>query len=172
MGQVKEIYALPQGNKKKIKVTMDDLKDLDDDRWVEIPDDYLKTPLEGLIETKKSKKHEFIIVVERKQEDEDNPWPRAVGDDWRDNLKTGDILDCKDDQDKWYESVVRRVYPKGHKDLGKICVHNIGWNVKWDENVEIADTEYVRKRHTETFGPHRPRAKKRGYAAYTVSSQT
>ena len=186
LGQIKEIYTL-EGNKKKIKVTVDDLEGLDGDRWVEIPDDYLKTQLDELLSVKEStptpragdadadadamptesiggdgdaaedddagtpddapadapataggdedKKNEFIIVVERKQEDEDAPWPRAniKGDDWRENIETGDILDCKDDQEKWYESVVRRVYPEGHDNFGKMCVHYIGWNVKWDE---------------------------------------
>merc|ERR1712242_100304 len=51
LGQIWEIYKL-DGSKKKIKITPDDLKDLDKERWVEIPDDYLKTQLDELISQK------------------------------------------------------------------------------------------------------------------------
>ena len=222
-GQIWEIYKLA-GNKKKIKITEQDLKDLDKERWVEIPDDYLKTQLDELISVKdpsaatkadsdidnddedgnnedgggggdneaeddapptaggpeeSKKKADFIIVLERKQqtEDEENPmegaWPRAAGDEWRDKLNTGDIVDVKDDQDKWYEGVVRRVWPEGHEWHGKFCVHYIGWNIKWDENLEVANEERVAKRHAHTKGPHRPKPKPgRNYGGSSYSGSS
>jgi len=208
LGQIKEIYT-HQGSKKIKKISLDDFKDLDMNKWVEIPDDYLKTELYEMVSNKedststetatagdenangdnddagtpddnneskegqKKKIPDLIMVLERKQkvesDEKDNGmegvWPMAAGEDWREKLSTGDIVDVKDDQNKWYEGVVRRVYPEGHDDFGKFAVHYIGWNLKWDENLEITDEERVQKRHTHSTGPHRPKQKKR-YGGY------
>merc|ERR1712228_286361 len=84
-------------------------------------------------------------------------WPRTKGDDWRETMKTGDIVECKDEQEKWYESLVRYVYPKEHKTMaGKCIIHYIGWNIKWDEPVDI-DSERICKRYTRYSHAFRPR---------------
>merc|ERR1712154_394370 len=65
-----------------------------------------------------------------------------------------------DDQQKWYESLIRYVYPKDHESMaGKCIVHYIGWNIKWDEPLDINDDERLKQRHSESNGPHRPRKK-------------
>jgi len=209
MGQIKEIYKLntPNAVKKGITISLDDLNTLDQQQWVEIPDDYLKTELNDLIKVKEPSAadptedaaagtagaagavdavadgvqsmaisddaasvddaedapQELIIVVERRQEDADAPWPRAKGEDWRETMAAGDIVDVKDDQNKWYEGMVRWVYPEGHEKFGQFVVHYIGWNVKWDEPLEVKDEERVAKRNATSKGPHRPKkAKSRG----------
>ena len=112
-----------------------------------------------------------IIVIEHKQI-EDPVWPRGYikGDKWRDELETGDIIDVCDTQDKWYESVVRYVFPEDSDKAGKCCVHYIGWNVKWDEEVECKNEERLAKRHEHTKGPHRPRKKEYGGGGYYDNS--
>ena len=198
-GQIKAIYPI---DKNKAKVSEEELANEDPERWVEVPDDYLKTKLDDLFltqqqensqqaaaaestteatadatgtdttddakqpeeETKEEtqeaqQQKDFFIVIEKKQEDKDNPWPRAKGEDWRETLQTGDIIDCKDDQDKWYECLVRHVYPSDHEKHGTFIVHYIGWNIKWDEPLKIADTDRVSQRHCHTSGPHRPKKK-------------
>ena len=80
-------------------------------------------------------------------------WPRAKGDDWRETLQTGDIVECKDEYEKWYETLVRYVYPKEHKTMaGKCIIHYIGWNIKWDEPLDI-DSDRIAKRYTNHWKP-------------------
>mmetsp|Transcript_30044 Transcript_30044/g.47979 ORF Transcript_30044/g.47979 Transcript_30044/m.47979 type:complete len:1184 (-) Transcript_30044:396-3947(-) len=198
-GQVKLIYTID----KKVKVTEEDLADVDPEKWVEVPDDYLKTKLDDIAlnqeepqaaaptdsaaadnaaddanaatdataapteaaDNKQPEEEaktaaqpaapkEFLIAIERKQED--GTWPRAKGDDWKETIAVGDILDVRDEQEKWYETVIRLVGKPDTDHAGKFIVHYIGWNIKWDEWVEI-DSERVEKRHTNTKAPHRPR---------------
>ena len=73
-------------------------------------------------------------------------------------MKVGDFVDAKDDQGKWYESVIR--YIDGTEDDKKLVIHFIGWNPKWDEKLSAMDEERIQKRGTFTKGPHRPRPKK------------
>ena len=103
-------------------------------------------------------KEDSLIVIEKSQMDDkgNRIWPRRKGNNWRETIQIGDIIDAKDEQDKWYETLVRYVYPKGHEHEGKMIVHFIGWNLKWDEILLIEDDERVAKRHTHTRGPHRP----------------
>jgi len=74
-------------------------------------------------------------------------------DNWIDTLQIGDIVDVKDDQDHWYESVIRSIE---HRDNRKILyLHYIGWSKKWDEAIYADDVDRIAKRNTETKGPHR-----------------
>ena len=190
----KPIYPI---DKSRAKVTEDELKHEDDDRWLEIPDDYLKTRLDDIF-----KDEEVLIVVERRQSKaqlinykketskklsllleeyelsdiagmivdylpEIKEWPRSKGDDWLDTIQTGDIVDCKDEQDKWFESLVRYVYPKESDKYGVFIVHYIGWNIKWDEPLNL-NGDRIAKRNTHSKGPHRPRKKKK----YVSSNNT
>ena len=165
--QIKSIYPV---DAKNVKVTMEELKIEDDERWVEVPDDYLnnyRLKLRNIV-------FDFI-VIERKQED--NTWPRAKGDDWRETLQTGDIIDACDTKGNWYEALVRFVYPK---DRGKwmsrlvngpsnemACgIHYIGWNAKWDDEIELGNAERLAKRHSHTTGPHRPRKRQNDNIVY------
>mmetsp|Transcript_17960 Transcript_17960/g.28371 ORF Transcript_17960/g.28371 Transcript_17960/m.28371 type:complete len:1182 (+) Transcript_17960:107-3652(+) len=206
--RMKEIYTVD----KAVKVTVEMLEPvMDGSSWVEIPDDYLKTKLDEIMETQKpqsaapaavtsgadagaaaaddntaaetttttttttsaadadgdaetTKKDvvkQFFVGIERKRKD--GKWPRAKGDDWRETITTGDILDCEDMQKKWYEALVRYVYPSDDAQYaGKFVVHYIGWNIKWDERVDVSDSLRVLKRHTKTSGPHRPRRREYG----------
>merc|ERR1712228_704153 len=84
-------------------------------------------------------------------------WPRTKGDDWRETMQTGDIVEAKDEQGEYYESLVRFVYPKDHKTMaGKCIIHYIGWNIKWDEPLDI-DSDRICKRYTHCSKAHRPR---------------
>merc|ERR1719242_1875039 len=172
-GQISAIYPI---DKPKAKLKAEDFEKEDKERWVEIPDDYLKTKIDDIVlnqseenteETEEDKEKDFVIVIEYKQQVEDDSsnqkvWPRAKGDDWRETLSTGDIIDVKDEQEKWYESLIRYVYPTDHATMsGKCIVHYIGWNIKWDEPLDCSD-ERLTKRHSESKGPHRPRKKEYG----------
>merc|ERR1712125_103931 len=81
----KDISMIYPIDKPRAKVKAEEIDmEKDKDRWVEIPDDYLKTTLNY------SEDSTLTIVVEYKQQ-EDDSWPRAKGDDWRETLQTGDI---------------------------------------------------------------------------------
>eukprot|EP01084_Bolivina_argentea_P110958 198071_1 len=156
-GQIRSMFPI---NKMKAKLTIEELKDEDIERWVEVPDDYLKTKMNDISFD--------LIVVERKQDDD--TWPRAKSDNWRQTLQTGDIVDVQDEQDGWYESWIRYVYPVNHPTMaGKCIVHFIGWNIKWDVPLSINESRLA-KRHEHTKGPHRPRPKERGYSGYEDNS--
>ena len=82
-------------------------------------------------------------------------WPSVCEtDDWRQNLGTGDIVDVRDMYNKWYESMIRYVYPKNSDKFGKCIVHYIGWEIRWDEIIDIYDEERLMKRNTHTIGPY------------------
>merc|ERR1712241_133094 len=106
---------------------------------------------------------EFLVIEKMQSTDYyrsgNGKWPRAKGDDWRETMQTGDIVNVMDDQEKWYESLVRFVHPKDHKTMANKCIiHYIGWNIKWDETLDV-DSKRIMKRHLETSGP--PRLRKR-----------
>merc|ERR1712228_651534 len=165
--QIKPIYPF---HKHKAKLKMEELEKEDGDRWVEMPDDYLKSTLNDV-----GCKITKILVIEKVNLKMDKMparstfvewynsnnciWPRTKGDDWRETMQTGDIVEAKDEQGEYYESLVRFVYPKDHKTMaGKCIIHYIGWNIKWDEPLDI-DSDRIRKRYTHCALPHRVRQK-------------
>eukprot|EP01084_Bolivina_argentea_P254776 428389_1 len=75
--------------------------------------------------------------------------------EWTQELKIGDIVDARDEQEKWYESVIRCIESNGEKK--KLYLHYIGWNKKWDEPLEAEDVQRIAKRNTYSRGPHRPK---------------
>ena len=92
-------------------------------------------------------------------------WPLSKPDsEWKNfDLSIGDILDVIDVKNTWYESVVRAVKmdndnsnngKKKEKRKKKIAVHFIGWDVSWDQWIEIGPKK-TKKRHSETMGPYR-----------------
>merc|ERR1719411_1264915 len=89
-------------------------------------------------------------------------------DDWINYLKIGDIVDAKDDQEKWYESVIRYIEMKQDRKL--LYVHYIGWNKKWDEEIFADDFKRIAKRNSITAGPHR-HANKKYYHCYDTYPQ-
>ena len=125
------------------------LRHLDEEKWVELADDQLEKKISDIFGFAELK----LIVVERKQKMEPY-WSRSKGDDWRVSLQIGDIIDCGDKQDKWYESMVRYIYPLGSDKYGKCIVHYIGWHKKWDEEIDI-NSDRLSKRNSRTRGPHR-----------------
>jgi len=151
--QIKAIYPI---DKPRVQLKEEIYDKEDGDRWVEVPDDYLKTKVRDI-----EWGHSHHLVIERCKLSDwksgKGKWPRTSGADWRDILKTGDIIECKDEQEKWYESLVRYVYPKEHKTMaGKCIIHYIGWNPKWDEPLDI-DSNRICKRYTRYFFAFRPR---------------
>ena len=148
-GVIKGIYLV---NKKNAKVTKEDLKYEDTERLVEIPDDWLRK-----IEICDTDIYE--IVVEKKNKN--GTWPRAKESFERDTLQTGDFVDICDTQNIWYEGLVRCVYPKSSDKYGKCAIHFVGWNAKWDEEIDIANCDRLAKRHDFSKGPYRD--KKMGY---------
>eukprot|EP01084_Bolivina_argentea_P070180 127617_1 len=140
---IKQIYPIIT---RDITVTEEDFKGEDMERWVEVPSDYLHRTFE-----------EFMLLcapihVEIKQDN--NCWPRAKDNNWRETLQIGDIIDVKDRKGDWYESLIRYVFPHNSDKAGKCVVHYIGWNSKFDEILIIYDVCRLAKRHTHTKGPH------------------
>ncbi len=70
----------------KVKLTEKELETEDENKWVEVPDDYLGTKLDDISDIK----GDFVIVIEKKKQDDS--WPRAKGENWRETLQTGDII--------------------------------------------------------------------------------
>ncbi len=67
-------------------------------------------------------------------------------------------MDVKDNSKKWYESLIRYVYPSDDaKNSGKCMVHYIGWAIKWDEIIEISNVKRIAGRNEHSSGPHRNR---------------
>ena len=47
-------------------------------------------------------------------------------EEWRYNLKTGDVVDCLDNDQKWCEAKIKEIH-------GHLCkIHYIGWSIKYD----------------------------------------
>merc|ERR1712083_475179 len=68
------------------------------------------------------------------------------------------IVDAKDDQDKWYEAVIRNVISTGNPRNRMLFVHYIGWSTKWDELIHSGEAlDRIAARGTHTRRPHRPR---------------
>eukprot|EP01084_Bolivina_argentea_P312814 541605_1 len=113
-------------------------------------------PMELTKEILKYYRINCIIVVEKKQKKYNNIniWPRAKGNEWRSNLQVGDIVDIQDSQDKWYEGLIRAIYPS----TNEFVFHLIGWNIQWAEKLSL-DTKRMDKRHTHTDRPRRTYAK-------------
>merc|ERR1712228_642666 len=80
---------------------------------------------------------------------------------WTKHLKIGDIVDAADEQEKWYESIIRYIEIKKNRKL--LYLHYIGWNKKWDEQIFADDVKRIAKRNTMTKGPHRARRSQSSY---------
>ena len=114
---------------KRVTLTMDDLKNEDDTRYVEVPDDILKTKLSDVATLDLNT---TVLVVEGKSAEGRWPLRKHALNFSQMQFETGDIIDAKDDQEKWYETWVRFVPKPGHDKFGThIMVHWIGWNSKW-----------------------------------------
>merc|ERR1712129_433322 len=74
---------------------------------------------------------------------------------WIDALQIGDIVDARDDEGKWYESVIRWIEVRYNRKI--LCIHYIGWDKKWDETIYADNLHRIAKRNTKTSGPHRAR---------------
>eukprot|EP01084_Bolivina_argentea_P317291 550115_1 len=68
-------------------------------------------------------------------------------------LKIGDIIDCKDTQEYYYESFVRYVKYDSNNDVEKIVVHFCNWHPKWAEWIAITD-DRMAARNSNTIGPY------------------
>ena len=146
-GVIKDLYPINENaihpiniHEDYIKVPSQDLSTLDPDRWVEVPMDYLPKSGECIAA---STRH-LTLRVEKKNAD--GTWPRtkqqAVDEEdassWLQRLECGDIVDVKDEFDeKWYECLIRCVYPKHHSLRGLVVIHYIGIDVQWDEQRSI-----------------------------------
>eukprot|EP01084_Bolivina_argentea_P205259 350686_1 len=74
---------------------------------------------------------------------------------WTEYLEIGDIIDAKDEQDKWYESVIRYIENGENKKL--LYIHYIGWSGKWDEIIDAYNYKRISKRNTKTVRAHMPK---------------
>eukprot|EP01084_Bolivina_argentea_P318173 551737_1 len=126
-------------------------------KWKQIPSDYSKIKLNQL-----SDSNSLSIAIEQQFDSRvSGEWPRAKfknNIEWN-KLESGDIIECKDAQNKWYEALIRYVYPNGHEYENCVVVHYIGWNIKWDERLSIIadiDRDRMAVRGTHTNGPHAP----------------
>ena len=116
----------------------------DQERWVEVPKEYLYITLESIAPM------EQVITMMIEIQNKDKSWPRAKGADWRETLQTGDIVDVQY-MEGWHETLIRYVYPK-NSDKGGICIiHCIGDEEEDDEELDIKNSvEIMAKRHTHT----------------------
>ena len=151
------IYPIDKSTtNEKVGCSMEEIMAMETDlsRWVEVPDDYLGWGL-GNIDTMIAES-DSDGIMEIGVGCIQAPWIGLIGWDlWIQQLKIGDIIDVKDDQDKWYEAVIR--YTDNSDDERKLIVHYIGWNLKYDTVVLANDEHRIRKRGIKTNGPHRPR---------------
>ena len=170
-----DIYPF-KGSRRAEQVTMEDIMAIEEDpnRWVEVPDDCAKfafiwekndipeddEPLEIALEFydqihgvwPSQGNHGIEELPPEVNEESD---AKETTQEWRHQLKVGDFVDALDDQDKWYESVVK--YIDGPEDDKKLLIHYIGWNVKWNEKISATNEERIQKRGTLTKGPARLR---------------
>jgi len=188
-GNVKLMYTHQGTKRTNYKTyTLDDITASGGDpkRWVEIPDDYMKTRVSNMVDGDRIESAKLASLnnepVEFGVEFYDpviGAWPSWTTVDsaitstetdeesenvnneehWTSKLKVGDIVDAKDDQDKWYESVIR--YIDGPEEDRKLLIHYIGWNWKWDEFLSALDSTRIQKRGTHSHGPHRHEKKGR-----------
>ena len=158
---IKQVYTVDNDN---VTVTLDDLKNVDPNKWVEIPDDNLNlkiTEIENQVIAV-----EFIIYSNdnSNQNDKDFCWPRGTTDNEWKNFKIGQIVDVKDTQHKkWYEAVIKKVITNVDENDEELIVHYIGWGDRYDEKVKGNDQNRVLNRHTHTKSPHRLRKSSKQY---------
>jgi hypothetical protein len=62
-------------------------------------------------------------------------------------FKAGELVDCLDKLNKWYESTIREI-----KD-GKVLIHYNEWPSRWDEWIPV-DSARLAPAHTYTSGPY------------------
>ena len=76
-------------------------------------------------------------------------------DDWRENLEIGDIVDVKDvsRDDKWYECMIRFVYPEDSHNFGSCIIHYLGRQSRYDEIIDMYVETRLERRSTHTRGP-------------------
>merc|ERR1712129_557388 len=86
---------------------------------------------------------------------------------WINSLRIGDIVDARDDEGEWYESVIRWFEVKDNRKL--LYLHYIGRNKEWDTTIYADDVNRIAKRNTKTHGPYRARPKYRYPLSYSNS---
>ena len=156
----KRIYPISTKNIVVLKWELD--ANTEPSKWMEVPDDYT---ILYLADIDKPLNYNEILEIgvdvydkfEKKWSFKTNDKLNLSRDEWLKSLKTGDIINVKDSQNKWYESLVRYV------DGNKVYIHFIGWNVQWDtcydcnieDDVECLDRRYShRRRAHKPTGPH------------------
>ena len=184
---LKPIYPVD----KKVVVTVDDLKNEDPNRWVEIPDDFLKLQINELNESNTWNNNTNVeitnidiskqpppldtIVVEYIQfinddiksdnnESKKFKWPRALNDNEWKNFKVGQIVDIQDtQQSKWYEAMIRKVIKRNNDDNND-DIELVLHYIGWAVKWdEQVKSIRAHKRHTHTKCPHRPNRNRRRY---------
>ena len=190
---IKRIFPLWKSAITKVKVSTGSMRHEDDERWIEVPDDYCKDitfeqlQRNGILSIVIEKRQGRDQIVSRRNDallsvlelhsahyiapwiweylfSDDGikkcEWPRSKGEDWRENLQVGDIIDVRDKCHKWYESMVRYIYPKKSEHYGNCIVHYIGWKLKWNKMIAL-DSDRLAKRNRHTKGPYRRKTKSR-----------
>eukprot|EP01084_Bolivina_argentea_P061344 112099_1 len=122
---LKDIYPVENKN---VKLTKEEFSVENHEKWMEVPDDYMIAELHMLHKTVS----ELCITIETKHAN--GTWPRIQNE----TIQTGDIIDARDSQHKWYESWVRFVYPDHSDNHGKCIIHYIGWHKKHDCVVDVS----------------------------------
>ena len=128
-------------------------------RWVEIPNDCMirsvTTFEDGYDDVSNEDPIEFGVEF---YDLDEGAWRSRKKYHWTNQLQVGDIIDVKDDQGKWYESLILCI--EGPDDERKLFVHYIGWNSKYDELLSAVDSARIQKRGTMTKGPYYPNCPK------------
>ena len=143
---IKHLFAVKND---KVTITVDDFDWENQIKWVEVAEDMLsKIMIENFM-------HIAIETPQDEEKEGDNDLgQKGKDDDWRKTLQAGDIVDAKDSKGKWYESLVKYVYPKSSKKKGKCVIHYIGWSDEYDEMVNISAAKIFKSARLAKRGTH------------------
>ena len=161
-GLIKAIYPITTDN---INVTEEKVNssDIDSLKWMEIPSDYI---YHSLYQVDEDLNYDEILEIgvefydEIRQEwkwsavESNNKDQTLTKEEWIKTLKSGDIINAKDDRGKWYESLVR------FAEDNKVYIHFIGWNTKFDTMYDCNlrdDLICLDKRYSHVMRSHIPK---------------
>eukprot|EP01084_Bolivina_argentea_P134395 237068_1 len=113
-----------------------------DNKWIEIPDDYIKTQhsITNNPHFNFNILNDFLLIKKREICFYNNSIIQIS------DINIGAIVDAMDQQNRWYQAIVI------NKCFERIYLHFIGWSSKWNE--WVSNTSRLSPRFTYTNGPH------------------
>ncbi|KAJ8608288.1 hypothetical protein CTAYLR_010380 [Chrysophaeum taylorii] len=90
----------------------------------------------------------IVETAEKNVDDGVSTWPfEARRERWRVSLSKGDVVDAKDSEGRWFDSVIVDV---GENKQDRVKVHFKGWSTKWDAWLDRYDETSIQKLFTHT----------------------